>query len=283
MKEVVLNNGVKMPAIGFGVFQVFDQKVALQAVSDALEVGYRHIDTAATYMNEEAVGAAVRESGLRREDVFVTSKVWVQDHGYDETLRAFDTTMRKLGLDYLDLYLIHKPYGDYYATWRALEHLYHERRIRAIGVTSFWNERLQDLFLHNEVKPAVNQVETNVWYQQRDTEDFLRSEGIQMQAWAPFAEGNGDVFHNTVLQQIARKHGVTTGQVQLRWLNQRGIVALPKTVHKERMRENLDIFGFTLDESDLQAIVTLDTGRSTIYDDKDLATVRGIGTFKFHD
>jgi diketogulonate reductase-like aldo/keto reductase len=272
-----------MPAIGFGVFQVFDQKVALQAVSDALEVGYRHIDTAATYMNEEAVGAAVRESGLRREDVFVTSKVWVQDHGYDETLRAFDTTMRKLGLDYLDLYLIHKPYGDYYATWRALEHLYHERRIRAIGVTSFWNERLQDLFLHNEVKPAVNQVETNVWYQQRDTEDFLRSEGIQMQAWAPFAEGNGDVFHNTVLQQIARKHGVTTGQVQLRWLNQRGIVALPKTVHKERMRENLDIFGFTLDESDLQAIVTLDTGRSTIYDDKDLATVRGIGTFKFHD
>lgn len=283
MKEVVLNNGVKMPAIGFGVFQVFDQKVALQAVSDALEVGYRHIDTAATYMNEEAVGAAVRESGLRREDVFVTSKVWVQDHGYDETLRAFDTTMRKLGLDYLDLYLIHKPYGDYYATWRALEHLYHERRIRAIGVTSFWNERLQDLFLHNEVKPAVNQVETNVWYQQRDTEDFLRSEGIQMQAWAPFAEGNGDVFHNTVLQQIARKHGVTTGQVQLRWLNQRGIVALPKTVHKERMRENLDIFGFTLDESDLQAIATLDTGRSTIYDDKDLATMRGIGTFKFHD
>ena len=283
MKEVVLNNGVKMPAIGFGVFQVFDQKVAQQAVSDALEVGYRHIDTAATYMNEEAVGAAVRESGLRREDVFVTSKVWVQDHGYDETLRAFDTTMRKLGLDYLDLYLIHKPYGDYYATWRALEHLYHERRIRAIGVTSFWNERLQDLFLHNEVKPAVNQVETNVWYQQRDTEDFLRSEGIQMQAWAPFAEGNGDVFHNTVLQQIAQKHGVTTGQVQLRWLNQRGIVALPKTVHKERMRENLDIFGFTLDESDLQAIATLDTGRSTIYDDKDLATVRGIGTFKFHD
>ena len=283
MKEVVLNNGVKMPAIGFGVFQVFDQKVAQQAVSDALEVGYRHIDTAATYMNEEAVGAAVRESGLRREDVFVTSKVWVQDHGYDETLRAFDTTMRKLGLDYLDLYLIHKPYGDYYATWRALEHLYHERRIRAIGVTSFWNERLQDLFLHNEVKPAVNQVETNVWYQQRDTESFLRSEGIQMQAWAPFAEGNGDVFHNPVLQQIAQKHGVTTGQVQLRWLNQRGIVALPKTVHKERMRENLDIFGFTLDESDLQAIATLDTGRSTIYDDKDLATVRGIGTFKFHD
>lgn len=280
MQTVKLNNGVVMPAVGFGVFQIPDQNACRQAVSDALEVGYRSIDTAEAYGNEQAVGEAIRESGIKREDLFVTTKVWVSNYGDEATLRAFDASMKRLGLDYLDLYLLHKPYNDYYGAWRALERLYREGRIRAIGVTSFWNERLQDLFLHNEVKPQVNQVETNVWYQQNEAHDFMAKEGIQHEAWAPFAEGNNDVFHNPVLTGIARKHGKSVGQVMLRWLNQRGVVVIPKTVHKARMQENLNIFDFTLTDDDMRLIATLDTGRSTIYDDQDLAITRGIGTMK---
>lgn len=283
MKTVKLNNGVEMPAVGFGVFQVPDLKVCEQAVSDALAVGYRMIDTAAAYMNEEAVGMAIKGSGIDRKELFVTTKLWVQDYGYDNTLRAFDVSMKKLGLDYLDLYLMHKPYNDYYGAWRAMERLYKEGRIRAIGVTSFWNERLADLITCNEVKPAVNQIETNVWHQQWAAADFMKSVGVQHEAWAPFAEGNNGVFTNAVLKRIADKHHKTTGQVQLRWLNQRGVVVIPKSVHKERMIENLDIFDFTLDDDDMAAIKSLDTGRSTIYDEMDPRMASGIAGTKIHE
>lgn len=278
MKQVRLNNGVMMPSIGFGVFQI-PQNETKRCVSDALEVGYRMIDTASSYFNEKEVGAAIRNSGIKREDIFVTTKLWVQDYETDDALRAFDKSMTNLGLDYLDLYLLHKPYGNYYAAWRVLERLYKEGRIRAIGVTSFSDERLQDLFLHNEIKPMVNQIETNPWYQQKASNRFLAQEGIQQEAWAPFAEGNGDIFNNSVLVEIARKHGKTVGQVILRWLNQRNVVVIPKSVRKERMAENLDIFSFTLTDEDMKAIATLDTGKSTIYNDQDLATVRGIGLY----
>ena len=281
MKEVRLNNGVTMPAIGFGVYQIPAEDTE-RCVTDALETGYRMIDTAASYFNEKQVGDAIRHSGLRREEVFVTTKLWVQDHEYDDTLRAFDRSMSLLGLDYLDLYLIHKPYGNYYAAWRAMERLYKEGRIRAIGVTSFSSERLQDLFLHNEVKPAVNQLETHPFFQQREANAFLCGEGIQHEAWAPFAEGQRDIFSNPTLKAIAGKHGKTTGQVILRWLNQRGIVIIPKSVRRERMRENFNIFDFTLTDDEMARIAMLDTGRSPIYDDMHLPTVRAIGTMKIH-
>jgi len=281
MKETRLNNGVMMPAVGFGVYQIPVEDTE-RCVSDALEAGYRMIDTASSYFNERQVGDALRHSGLRREDVFVTTKLWVQDYEYDDALRAFDLSMKNLGLDYLDLYLLHKPYGNYYAAWRAVERLYKEGRIRAVGVTSFSSERLQDLFLHNEVKPMVNQIETNPLLQQREANAFLRQEGIQHEAWAPFAEGRRDIFNNPTVKAIAERHGKTAAQVMLRWLNQRGVVVIPKSVSKARMAENLDIFDFTLDDGEMRRMAVLDTGKSPIYDDQDLPTVRGIGTYKIH-
>ena len=245
MKEVRLNNGVMMPAIGFGVFQIPASETE-KVASDALEVGYRMIDTASSYFNEEQVGNAIRHSGLKREELFITTKLWVQDYEYEDALRAFDKSLKLLGLDYIDLYLLHKPYGNYYAAWRAAERLYKEGRIRAIGVTSFSSERLQDLFLHNEIKPAVNQLETHPFFQQKAANMFLQQEGIQHEAWAPFAEGKNDIWNNPVLKAIAEKHGRTVGQVVLRWLNQRNVVVIPKTVRKERMIENLNSFDFTL-------------------------------------
>ncbi len=282
MKEVRLNNGVMMPALGFGVYQIPAEDTE-RAVSEALGTGYRMIDTAASYFNEEQVGNALRHSGLKREEVFVTTKLWVQDYEYEDALRAFDKSARLLGLDYVDLYLLHKPYGNYYAAWRAAERLYKEGRVKAIGVTSFSDERLQDLFLHNEVKPAVNQLETHPFFQQEASNAFLSQEGIQHEAWAPFAEGKNDIWNNPALKAIAGKHGRTVGQVVLRWLNQRGVVVIPKTVRRERMAENLDIFGFTLTDKEMQAIAGLDTGRSPIYDDTDLATTKYIGTHRIHD
>lgn len=282
MKEVRLNNGVMMPAIGFGVYQIPAADTE-RTVSEALETGYRMIDTAASYFNEEQVGNAIRHSALKREEVFVATKLWVQDYEYDDALRAFDKSAKLLGLDYIDLYMLHKPYGNYYAAWRAAERLYKEGRIRAIGVTSFSSERLQDLFLHNEVKPAVNQLETHPFFQQQAANSFLAQEGIQHEAWAPFAEGQNDIWNNAVLKAVAAKHERTVAQVVLRWLNQRGVVVIPKTVHKERMAENLDIFGFTLSEQEMNAIAGLDTGRSPIYDDMDLATTKYIGTHRIHD
>ena len=270
-----------MPAVGFGVYQIPVEETE-RCVSDALEVGYRMLDTASSYFNERQVGDALRKSGLRREQVFVTTKLWVQDYEYDDALRAFDLSMKNLGLDYLDLYLLHKPYGNYYAAWRAVERLYKEGRIRAIGVTSFSNERLQDLFLHNEVKPMVNQIETNPLFQQREANAFMRQEGIQHEAWAPFAEGKRDIFNNPTVKAIAGRHGKTTAQVMLRWLNQRGVVVIPKSVSKARMAENLDIFDFTLDDEEMRRMAVLDTGKSPIYDDQDLPTVRGIGLHKIH-
>ena len=289
MKDVRLNNGVMMPAIGFGVYQIPENETE-HVVSDAIEVGYRMFDTAASYFNEEQVGNAIRQSGIKREDFFITTKLWVQDYEQEDALRAFDKSLKLLGLDYIDLYLLHKPYGNYYAAWRVCERLYKEGLIRAIGVTSFSNERLQDLFqrlqdlfLHNEVKPAVNQLETHPFFQQQAANKFLQCEGIQHEAWAPFAEGQNDIWNNPVLKTIAEKHGKTIGQVVLRWLNQRNVVVIPKTVRKERMIENFNILDFTLTEKEMDAIATLETGKSPIYDDMDLATVKYIGTHRIHD
>lgn len=282
MKEVRLNNGVVMPAIGFGVFQI-PKEDTKRCVLDALEVGYRSIDTAAAYFNEREVGEAIRESGLPRESVFVTTKVWVQDYEYDDALRAVEKSLSELGLDYVDLVLLHKPYGNYYAAWRALERFYREGRIRAIGVTSFSDERLQDLFLHNEVKPAVNQIETHPFRQQQKSNEFLKAEGIVHETWAPFAEGQKGIFTNPVLSKIARAHGKSVAAVILRWLNQRGVVVIPKSVRRERMVENLNILDFTLTPEEMAAIATLNEEKSPIYDENDLATVRGIGLHKIHD
>lgn len=279
MEYKTLANGIKMPMVGFGVFHIDDQNVCERAVLDAIEVGYRSIDTAATYLNEEAVGRAVAASGVKREELFITTKLWVQDHGYDSTKRAFDRSLKKLGLDYLDMYLIHKPYGDYYGSWRAMEDLYREGLIKAIGVTSFPSERLLDLFLHNEIKPMVNQIETNIWFQRKEEEAFLKKEGIVHEAWAPFAEGNNDVFNVPVLKEIGEKYGKSTGQVMLRWLLQRDIIVIPKSVKKERMKQNIDVFDFELTAEDIEKIAMLDTGKSTIHDPQDLETARWIGTF----
>lgn len=282
MREVRLNNGVMMPSVGFGVYQI-DKNETKAAVFEALEVGYRMIDTAASYFNEREVGEAIRESGLPRESVFVTSKLWVQDYEYDDALSAFDRSLSQLGLDYIDLYLLHKPYGNYYAAWRALERLHKEGRIRAIGVTSFSNERLQDLFLHNEIKPAVNQIETHPFQQQKDANAFLKAEGIVHEAWAPFAEGQKGIFTNSVLTEIAASHCKSVAAVILRWLNQRGVVVIPKSIRADRIRENFNIFDFRLSDAEMAAISALDEMKSPIYDDMDFATVRAIGTYKIHD
>lgn len=282
MKEVCLNNGVHMPAIGFGVYQIPNSETE-EAVTNALEVGYRLIDTAASYFNEREVGQAVRQSGLKREEIFITSKLWVQDYEYEDALRAFDRSLDNLGVDYIDLYLLHKPYGNYYAAWRALEKLHKEGLIRAIGVTSFSNERLQDLFLHNEIKPAINQLETHPFFQQKAANDFLRSEGIVHQAWAPFAEGKNDIFNHPVLKKIAENHDKTVANVILRWLNQRNVVVIPKSTKKSRMIENFNSFDFTLTDNEMDLIAQLDTGKSPIYDDQDLAVTKFIGLHKIHD
>ena len=282
MKTAKLSNGVEMPMVGYGVFQIPESETE-RAVSDALEAGYRMFDTAASYFNEKALGSALRKSGIPREELFVTTKLWVQDYEFEDALRAFDKSMILLGLDYLDLYLLHKPYGNYYAAWRAAEKLYKEGRVRAIGVTSFSDERLQDLFLHNEIKPAVNQLETHPFFQQKASNAFLKKEGILHEAWAPFAEGKNGIFDNPVLKSIAESHGKTVGAVVLRWLNQRDVAVIPKTVRKERMRENIDIFSFTLSDEEMRAVAALDTWKSPIYDDADLATTKFIGTHKIHD
>ena len=282
MKDVRLNNGVMMPAVGFGVYQISVDETE-EIVNKALEVGYRMFDTASAYFNEEQVGKAIASSAIKREELFITTKLWVQDYEYEDALKAFDLSLHKLGLDYIDLYLLHKPYGNYYAAWRALEKLYKEGLIRAIGITSFSNERLLDLCLHNEIKPALNQIETNPFFQQHSANAFLKSEGIVHEAWAPFAEGKNDIFNNEVLKRIAENHHKSVSSVILRWLNQRNIVVIPKTVRKERMIENFNIFDFTLSDDEMQAIAALNTGSSPIYDDMDLPTVRFISSHRIHD
>lgn len=282
MREFRLYNDVQMPAIGFGVYQIAPEETE-RCVSDALEIGYRMIDTAASYFNEKQVGDAIRKSGIRREELFITTKLWVQDYETDDALRAFDKSMALLGLEYLDLYLLHKPYGNYYAAWRVAERLYRDGRIKAIGVTSFSSERLQDLILHNDVKPMVNQLQTNPWYQQKQAREYLAKENIQMEAWAPFAEGKNDIFNNRMLLGIARAHGKSVAQVILRWLIQLDIAVIPKSVSQERMKENFDIFDFELTENDMITIARLGTGIDPIYDDQDLETTKFIGTYKIHE
>ena len=269
MKYVKLNNGVEMPILGFGVYQISDPEVCEQAVYDALTAGYRSIDTAAAYENEEAVGRAIRRSGIPREELFITTKLWISDAGYDAAKKAFEESVLKLGLNYLDLYLIHQPFGDVYGSWRAMEELYKEGRIRAIGVSNFYPDRLQDLILHNEVTPAVNQVETHPFHQQTAAGEFMRSKGVQIESWAPFAEGKNGLCANELLLKIAAKYGKTVAQVVLRWLIQRDVVCIPKSVHKERIAENFDVFGFELDDDDMAAIATLDRSESSFLDHRD--------------
>jgi len=273
MQTVTLNNGVKMPIIGIGLWQVPDAEEAENAVYEALKAGYRLIDTAAGYLNEEAVGRAIKRSGIPREELFVTTKIWVQDAGYESAKRAFEKSLKKLQLDYLDLYLIHQPFGDYYGTWRAMEELYREGKIRAIGVSNFLPDRLMDLIMHHEIVPAVNQIETHPFYQQTETNAFLKELGVQHQSWAPFAERRGNLFSHEVLASIAAKHGKSIAQVVLRWLVQREIVVIPKSVRKERIVENFNIFDFELIADDMELIATLDTGKSLFlsYHDPEVA------------
>lgn len=277
-----LNNGVLMPMLGFGVYQIADANECEQAVSDALRIGYRLLDTAAAYGNEEAVGRAIARSGVAREELFVTTKLWLTDAGYEKTHAAFEQSLRRLGLEYLDLYLIHQPYGDVYGAWRAMEELYSAGRIRAIGVSNFQPDRLMDLMLHNRIKPAVNQIETHPFCQQREAAQLLQENGIQMQSWGPFAEGRNQLFSNPVLTAIASKHQRSVAQTVLRWLLQCGVVAIPKSVHPERMAENFRVFDFELDTADLAAIATLDTGKSLFFDHRDPAMVKWLAEYHRH-
>ncbi len=277
MQTVTLNNGVKMPILGFGVYQIPDSDECEKAVYEALLAGYRLIDTAAGYLNEEAVGRAVKRSGVPREELFITTKIWVQDAGYESAKLAFAKSLKKLQLDYLDLYLIHQPFGDYYGTWRAMEELYREGKIRAIGVSNFMPDRLMDLMVHNEIAPAVNQIETHPFYQQTESAAFLKAQGVQHQSWAPFAEGRNNLFSNEVLTSIAEKHHKSVAQVVLRWMVQREIVVIPKSVSKERIAENFNIFDFTLSADDMKQISTLDTRQSLFlsYHDPEVAKMMG--------
>jgi 2,5-diketo-D-gluconate reductase A len=281
MEHVILNNGVRMPILGFGVYQIPDAEECERAVFDALSVGYRLIDTAAAYLNEEAVGRAIRRSGVPRDQVFVTTKLWIQDHGYETTIAAFERSMRRLQLDYLDLYLIHQPFSDVHGSWRAMEQLHKEGRIRAIGVSNFHPDRLTDLIVHNTVVPVVNQIETHVFHQQVGTQKFLEEQGVQLQSWGPFAEGRNNMFENEVLVSLARKHRKSVAQVVLRWLTQRGIATIPKSVRRERIAVNFDVFGFQLSSDEMQALTALDTGKSLFLDHRDPATVKWLGEVKF--
>lgn len=276
MKFVELNNGVKMPQLGFGVFQVPDLKECEQAVLDAIDSGYRLIDTAAAYHNEEAVGAAIKKSRVAREELFITSKLWVSDASYERAKKGIETSLNKLGLDYIDLYLLHQPYGDVIGAWKALEEAYHAGKIRAIGVSNFYADQLKNLILTCDVKPVINQIEVNPWYQQKQEIKLNQAEDVRVEAWAPFAEGKHNIFQNEVLAEIGQKYGKANGQVILRWLMQRGIVVIPKSVHKNRMEENFDVFDFELSDEDMQTIAKLDKNESQFFDHRDPETIEQI-------
>lgn len=280
MEHRILNNGVEMPVLGFGVYQV-EETVCEQCVCDAIAAGYRSIDTASAYLNERAVGRAIWRSGVPREELFITTKLWVQDAGYESTKRAFAKSLERLQLDYLDLYLIHQPFGDVYGSWRAMEELYREGAVRAIGVSNFQPDRLVDLILHNEVVPAVNQVETHPFCQQTEAAAVMASEGVQIESWAPFAEGRNNLFGNGTLVSLAAKYRKSVAQVVLRWLIQRGVVVIPKSVRPERMAENIDVFDFHLAPEDMDLIATLDTRRSCFLSHRDPETVKWLGTMKY--
>lgn len=271
-----LNNGVTMPQLGFGVFQVPDLDDCEAAVTAALKAGYRLIDTATAYQNEEAVGRAIKKSGLKREDLFITSKLWVSDFTYERAQRGIDASLKRLGLDYMDLYLLHQPYGDTMGAWRALEEAYHAGKIRAIGVSNFYADQLKNLELTMTVQPAVNQIEVNPWYQQTDEVNFNQHEQVRVEAWAPFAEGKHDIFNQPTIQAIAEAHHKTTGQVILRWLLQRGITVIPKSVHPERVAENMAVFDFELSTSEMATLASLDKGVSQFFDHRDPVTIEQI-------
>ncbi|MFA6083980.1 aldo/keto reductase [Mucilaginibacter sp.] len=283
MQKIKLNNGVEMPILGFGVFQVKDLDECERSVFDAIETGYRLIDTAQSYMNEEAVGKAIKRSGVAREDLFITTKLWIQTDGYEGAKKAFETSLKKLQLDYLDLYLIHQPYGDVYGEWRAMEELYKEGKVRAIGVSNFQPDRLIDLIIHNEIVPAVNQIETHPFHQQNDTQNFLKENNVQIESWGPFAEGKNDIFKNELLQSIGDKYSKSIAQVVLRWLTQRGVIAIPKSVRKERMAENFNSLDFELSTDEMEAIKTLDTNTSSFFDHRDPKMVKWLGERKLNN
>ncbi len=280
MKNIVLNNSVEMPILGFGVFQVTDSAQCERSVVDAIQTGYNHIDTAASYQNEEAVGRGIKQSGVVREKLFITTKLWIQSNGYEGTLKAFERSLKRLQLDYLDLYLIHQPYGDVYGEWRAMEELYKQGKVRAIGVSNFPPDRIMDLMIHNKITPAVNQIEVNPFQQQIDTQKFLQENSVQVEAWAPFAEGKNNIFQNEILLTIAAKHNKSVAQVILRWVVQRGIIALAKSTRKERMMENINVLDFELSAEDMAAITTLDTKTSSFFDHRDPKMVKWLGERK---
>ena len=274
--KVKLNNGIEMPQLGYGVFQIPDANEAEKAVKNALDVGYRLIDTATAYQNETAVGKAIKESGINREDIFVTSKLWVSDFTYERAKKGIDASLQRLGTDYLDLYLLHQPYGDVMGAWRAMQEAYRAGKIRAIGVSNFYGDQLKNLELTMEVKPAVNQIEVNPWYQQVKEVAVNQREDVRVEAWAPFAEGKHDIFKNELIQQIAEKHHKTVGQIILRWLLQRNITVIPKSVHRARMEENIAVFDFELDDADMNLMSTLNRHESQFFDHRDPVTIEQI-------
>ena len=282
MQQVILNNGVAMPIIGFGVFQVKDLSECERSVVDAIQTGYRLIDTAEAYENEEAVGRAIRKCGVKREELFITTKLYIKSDGYAGAKKSFEQSMKRLQLEYLDLYLIHQPFGDVYGEWRAMQEIYKEGRIKAIGVSNFQPDRLIDLIVHNGVVPAVNQIETHPFHQQTDTQRFLVENKVQMESWGPFAEGKNNLFQNELLASIGKKYDKTIAQVVIRWLTQRGIVAIPKSVRKERMVENLNSLDFELSVEDMEAIKKLDTKASSFFDHRDPAMVKWLGERKIN-
>jgi 2,5-diketo-D-gluconate reductase A len=280
MLNVKLNNGVEIPILGFGVFQITDSCECERSVVDAIQTGYSHIDTAASYQNEEAVGRGIKQSGVAREKLFITTKLWIQRNGYEGTIKAFENSLKRLQLNYIDLYLIHQPFGDVYGEWRAMEELYQQGKVRAIGVSNFLPDRIMDLMIHNRITPAINQIEVNPFHQQIDTQKLLQDNGVQVEAWAPFAEGRNSIFQNGLLLSIAAKHKKSVAQVILRWLLQRGIVALSKSTRKERMIENISVFDFELNAEDMAAITTLDTKTSSFFDHRDPEMVKWLGKRK---
>ncbi len=283
MKYVTLNNGVKMPLEGFGVFQIPDEQVCENAVSDAIKSGYRLIDTAAAYMNEEAVGRAIAKSGVPREELFVVTKLWVQDAGYEKAKKAFETSLEKLGLDYLDLYLIHQPMGDYYGAWRAMEELYKEGKVRAIGVCNFYPAVLADFCETVDVIPAVNQVELHPFFAQENALENMKEYGVTPMAWGPLAEGKHGIFSHTMLTAIGEKYGKSAAQIVLKWNVQRNVVIIPKSTHIERMEQNMDIWDFELTADEMAEISSLDLGKSEIVDHSDPAFIKMIHSLKVHE
>lgn len=272
MEYVILSNGIKMPVLGYGVYQVIKDECE-RCVSDALSVGYRLIDTAQSYFNEEEVGNAIAKSGIAREDIFLTSKVWIEHFGYENTKKSVLDSMEKLQTKYLDLMLLHQPFGDAYGAWRALEELYEEGRLKSIGISNFYVDRMVEFANFNRIKPMVTQMETHILNQQIQLKEYADKYGIQLEAWAPFAEGKNGAFDNEVLKEIAAKYGKTTAQVMLRWNIQRGVVVLPKSTHKERMEENFNVFDFVLTNDDMEKIATLDTKKSSFFSHQDPAMV----------